>query len=660
VESSTKAKGNWLKVMAAVKSSEGKPNIFKIAKRSDQNQQDVVHSYSQEEKAGFSEHMNLFFGDGDGGYIDEMQHLLPIDPESDELFTKIKDGKLLCKLINAAVEDTVDERALNMKPKNPWQYMENLNIVVEAARAIGCHVVNVGSEDLLKGNEILILGVVWQIVRMQLTSDITLAHCPFLVRLLEDGEELADLMALTPEQLLLRWFNYHLKEAGTDRRVRNFGGDLKDGQAYSVLLNQLRPDLCIQTGVQRQIGTFRAGALPTEMADRATNIIATGRRMGVKAFLRPADICKGNQRLNLAFVAQIFNCCPGLKATDEEVVEMAGLMGEDEDAGDSREERSFRMWLNSLNLGAEYDADGKLVREPIHVNNLFADACDGLIILYALDKVHPGSVHWKWVNLRRPISKFKAIENCNYAVTVATGVRYSMVNIGGLDINRGSKKLILGLVWQMMRCHLLQILSSLTAPSSDGKGGVKGGTFAHKPKSRAQTSCDEKMVVQWANRRVQLAAMMSSDGPSTFTDFKDKSLADGVFLLDLLAAISPGALNPALRTAGETSADRKNNARYVISVARKIGATVFCTWEDIVEVRPKMMTALMACLMALDRKKQKGFKKEVRCLARKRSVEIDSSDASGSETPTSPASSIDNEQNTQDMEQPQQPETSLP
>lgn len=73
-----------------------------------------------------------------------------------------------------------------------------------------------------------------------------------------------------------------------------------------------------------------------------------------------------------------------------------------------------------------------------------------------------------------------------------------------------------------------------------------------------------------------------------------------------------------------------------------------------------MMTALMACLMALDRKKQKGFRKEVRCLARKRSVEIDSSDASGSETPTSPASSIDSEQNTQDMEQPQQPETSLP
>merc|ERR1712072_1286032 len=124
---------------------------------------------------------------------------------------------------------------------------------------------------------------------------------------------------------------------------------------------------------------------------------------------------------------------------------------------------------------------------------------DGLIILHALDKVHQGCVQWKRVNMRRPISKFKAIGNCNYAVTIAQQLRYSMVNIGGLDIQKGSKKLILGLVWQMMRCHLLQILSSLTAPSSDGKGGVKGGTFAHKPKSRAQTSCDEKMVVQWAN-----------------------------------------------------------------------------------------------------------------------------------------------------------------
>jgi hypothetical protein len=38
---------------------------------------------------------------------------------------------------------------------------------------------------------------------------------------------------------------------------------------------------------------------------------------------------------------------------------------------------------------------------------------------------------------------------------------------------------------------------------------------------------------------------------------------------------------------GETEDDLKNNAKYVISIARKLGAVIFCVWEDIVNVNPK-------------------------------------------------------------------------
>jgi len=56
------------------------------------------------------------------------------------------------------------------------------------------------------------------------------------------GETLADLMALSPEEILLRWFNYHLEKAGSSRRVNNFTGDIKDSEAYTVLLNQIAPE----------------------------------------------------------------------------------------------------------------------------------------------------------------------------------------------------------------------------------------------------------------------------------------------------------------------------------------------------------------------------------------------------------------------------------
>ena len=45
--------------------------------------------------------------------------------------------------------------------------------------------------------------------------------------LLHDGESLADFLKLSPEEILLRWFNYHLEKAGHGRRVANFSGDIK-------------------------------------------------------------------------------------------------------------------------------------------------------------------------------------------------------------------------------------------------------------------------------------------------------------------------------------------------------------------------------------------------------------------------------------------------
>lgn len=43
-----------------------------------------------------------------------------------------------------------------------------------------------------------------------------------------------------------------------------------------------------------------------------------------------------------------------------------------------------------------------------------------------------------------------------------------------------------------------------------------------------------------------------------------------------------------------------DNAKYAVSMARKIGARVYALPEDITEVKPKMVMTLFACLMALD------------------------------------------------------------
>ena len=55
-------------------------------------------------------------------------------------------------------------------------------------------------------------------IRRGLLSKIDIKLHPELYRLLEDDETLEQFLRLPPDQILLRWFNYHLKAAEWQRR----------------------------------------------------------------------------------------------------------------------------------------------------------------------------------------------------------------------------------------------------------------------------------------------------------------------------------------------------------------------------------------------------------------------------------------------------------
>ena len=300
------------------------------------------HAFSETEKRAFSEHINFCLGKDP--QLQQLGHV-PIDVDSMDLFTAVRDGTVLCKLINSAVPDTIDDRALNYPKKrgkglNIYEIKENQNLCVNAATAIGCTTVNIHNTDIIEGKPHIILGLIWQIVKVQLLALINLKNCPELVRLLNDGEELSDLLKMPPDHILLRWFNFHLANAGSTRRVNNFGKDLKDGECYTILLNQISPNKCDMSAM--------------DIADpekRAAKIISDARdKLEVPAFIQPSQLAGGDKRMNLAFCAQIFNTNPGLaEMTEEELNEFADMF-DDDNAEDSREERVFRMWINSLGI----------------------------------------------------------------------------------------------------------------------------------------------------------------------------------------------------------------------------------------------------------------------------------------------------------------------
>ena len=162
----------------------------------------------------------------------------------------------------------------------------------------------------------------------------------------------------------------------------------------------------------------------------------------------------------------------------------------------------------------------------------------------------------------KPKNDFGRNINNNTAIDSCKKLKLKMIGVGGPDITKGDKKLTLAVVWQIMRLHYLKIIGD---------------------KSEAD-------LVKWANDTVAGKA-------TPIEKLKDPSLSDSKFLIHLLGAIEPRAVNWDLVLDGGSDEDKTNNAKYAISIARKLGAVIFSIWEDIVNVNPKQMLIFISTCM---------------------------------------------------------------
>lgn len=324
-------------------------------------------------------------------------------------------------------------------------------------------------------------------------------------------------------------------------RVANFSSDVKDAENYAVLLAQIAPEHCDRRPLQTR-----------DLLQRAEQVLQNADTLGCRKFLTPSSLVAGNPKLNLAFVANLFNTWPALDPiTDEEKLQV-----DDFDAEGEREARVFTLWLNSLDV------------QPA-VNSLYDDLRDGTILLQAYDKVIKGSVNWRHVN-KLPASgaelgRFKAVENTNYAIELGKQNRFSLVGVQGADITDGQRTLTLGLVWQLMRKDISETLSAL----------------AQRLGKREITDAE---MVKWAND-------MSKKGgkSSSIRSFKDSTIGTGTFFLDVLNGMKSSYVDYDLVTPGRTDDDAYLNAKLSISIARKMGATIWLVPEDICQVRSKLV-----------------------------------------------------------------------
>uniref|UniRef100_A0A673C8S7 Plastin 1 (I isoform) n=1 Tax=Sphaeramia orbicularis TaxID=375764 RepID=A0A673C8S7_9TELE len=513
------------------------------------------HSYSDEEKVAFVNWINKALANDP-----DCEHLLPMNPDNESLFASVRDGILLCKMINLSQPDTIDERVINTKKLTTFRMTENLVLALNSASAIGCTVVSIDAHDLMAGKPHLVLGLLWQVIKVGLFADIELSRNEGLIALLADGEQLDHLMSLSPEELLLRWVNYHLRNAGT-KTISNFSDDIKDSRAYFYLMDQIAPQG--ERDYTLRVNIDMSGLNEPNWDRRAELMLQQAARLDCRQFVSPHDVTSGNSKLNLAFVANLFNMHPGLFMSQNVNIQCVY-------AGETREEKTFRNWINSLGVSP-------------YVNHLYWDLCDGLVILQLFEKVNI-RVNWKKVNNPPyPVlgANMKKLENCNYAVELGRDVaHFSLVGIGGENLNQGSPMHTLALVWQLMRRYTVLVLSDL------GDGERIG----------------DQIILNWVN-----STLSQKRKDTQISSFKDKLISTSLPVIDLIDVIAPGTVKWEMVERGHRGAlkkeDKLNNAKYAISLARKIGARVYALPDDLVEVNPKMVLTLFACLMGHGLKK---------------------------------------------------------
>jgi plastin-3 len=330
-----------------------KENLETLGGMSDASSEDTTHSVRLEEQLAFSDWINSNLRKDP-----DLKHLLPIDSEGKALYDKVKDGILLCKIISHSCTDTIDEREINKKSLTLYTKHENLTLALASSQAIVCNIVNIDARDLARGKPHLVLGLLWQIIRIGLFNQIELENCPELAILLLDAENIEALMKRPPEAVLLRWVSHHLERAGITRRCKNFQNDVSDSEIYSHLLQQIAPQ---DTNV-----TLEA-LLEQNLLSRAQTMLQQAAKVGCRS-----DVVNGTYKFNLAFVANLFNNHPGLDRPEGDI---EGL----ENIEETREEKTHRNWMNSMGVLP-------------YVNWLYSDFADGPVIFQLCDIIKPGFV----------------------------------------------------------------------------------------------------------------------------------------------------------------------------------------------------------------------------------------------------------------------------
>ena len=450
----------------------------------------------------------------------------------------------------------------------------------------------------------------------------------FTTCVLKDFDAPGELACMSPDQLLLRWMNYHIMQhAGT-----------KEGKEKSLHLIAHLSDLDVQSYavVIGQIDTWRlekgliqdrSGCFDTECTSATALLDYLSSSLSVRHFHTSDSIATHHTRLNLLLTAVMFQKWPMMMEKEEtkpqtqqdgsvSVAAGAVVGGPSSSVHSTRHAPKMSLSFETGHAGVPSGNSGSSTALPsldglteeerestllkswlnssgiphISINDLFTDIRSGLVLLRFIDYLSPGCVDWKVVE-QQPGNKFKCVSNLNLFLQLSREhLQIKFVNVAGPDLySESNQKFVLAVLWQLLRHHTIAKLNELRSRMTDAN--------EHKEITDAS-------ILAWANQKVgtHVHALTQSNAAPVMSSFQDPNLRNSIFLLNLLDNLKPGCVSwEQVETGPATDQSMLlRNASLMISVARKLGAEVFALPSDIVSTNKKNIVLVIASLMAIE------------------------------------------------------------
>lgn len=329
-------------------------------------------------------------------YSEHIRAIIPRTVQFDinkNIYKQLRDGVVLAHFLNHLKKGAINLNSItaniDMERQNGvFEASTNLANVLRSCKRIGVVTVNIGPEDILYENRVLILGLLWQLVKMSVTNVSQIMDRPELVNLLKESENLFDITTGNPEEILLRWMNYHLTNAHKENYVANlknlishrveglhedfmlhvptkcsnFGSDLRDSRVYLLVLKQVASQYISEDA-------FLKAFIESDDLKRAEHVIEIAELIDCKKFITPEAITMGDARLNFLFTATIFNTHIGMsKNTSSDIESMKAKI----DILNKEKEKMTETIKMLQDRIEEFSSEGKQVKDlqMIHENNI--------------------------------------------------------------------------------------------------------------------------------------------------------------------------------------------------------------------------------------------------------------------------------------------------